>query len=95
MEVASEPKNFEILHIPVQDNYRQQIMNTILVTVANLVTILIKLVLLTHKWTKFYTWTQGGFFYIFYNPFRNNTPSALFILRCEVKNYIQVRILYK
>lgn len=34
------------------------------------------------------------FFYIFYNPFRNNTPSALFILRCEVKNYIQVRILY-
>lgn len=51
MEVASEPKNFEILHIPVQDNYRQQIMNTILVTVANLVTILIKLVLLTHKGT--------------------------------------------
>lgn len=49
MEVASEPKNFEILHTPVQDNYRQQIMNTILVTVANLVTILIKLVLLTHK----------------------------------------------
>lgn len=42
MEVASEPNNFEILHIPVQDNYRQQIMNTILVTVANLVTILIK-----------------------------------------------------
>lgn len=34
-------------------------------------------------------------FYIFYNLFRNNTPIALFILRCEVKNYIQVRILYK
>lgn len=49
MEVASEPNNFEILHIPVQDNYRQQIMNTILVTLANLVTLLIRLVLLTHK----------------------------------------------
>lgn len=34
------------------------------------------------------------FFYIFYNPFRKNTPIALFILRCKVKNYIQVRILY-